>query len=88
MSGTVLPNTVWKASRSSTGALRIADRLREGVRRLHREARPVEAHVERDVAGADGARRGVLQHLADREVLEEVAELGFACSLPLTAPTA
>ena len=35
----------------------IADSLAEGVRGLHREARPVEGGIERDVAGGQGARR-------------------------------
>ena len=56
----------------------VADRLREGVRGLHRKARPVEPVVERDVAGRDGPRRGVPDQRPDAKVLEEVAGACFA----------
>ena len=56
---------------------RIADRLGELVRRLHRKARPEQAVIERDIAGGHGARRGVTDHLADAEILEEIAGTGL-----------
>ena len=56
---------------------RIADRLGELVRRLHREARPEHAVIERDIAGGDGARRRVPDHLADAEIFEKIAGAGL-----------
>ena len=54
-------------------ALRVAEGAGEGVRRLHGEARAVEAGVERHVADRHGARRGVADGLAEAEILEEAA---------------
>ena len=56
---------------------RIADRLGEGVGRLHREARAEQPVVERDVARRDGARRRVADGLAEAEILEEIAGAGL-----------
>ena len=56
---------------------RIADRLGERVGRLHGEARPEQAVVERDIASSDRARRGVTDHLADAEILEAIAGTGL-----------
>ena len=56
---------------------RIAEAGGKSVRRLHRETRAEQAIIERDVAERDGARRGVADHLAELEVLEEIAGIGF-----------
>jgi hypothetical protein len=56
---------------------RIADPAREHVGRLHREAGTEQAVVKRHVAGRDGARGGVPDHLADAEILEEIAGAGL-----------
>ena len=50
---------------------------RELVRRVHGEARAVQADVERRVGLGQRARRGVAELLADPEILEEV-EIGRA----------
>ena len=55
------------------GRTRIADRPREHVRRLHREAGAEQAIVERHVAHGDGARGRMLDDLADAEVFKEIA---------------
>ena len=56
---------------------RIADRARESVRRLDRKARTEQPVVDRDVAHGDRARRRVPDHLADAEILEEIAGTVF-----------
>src|SRR6516165_1267183 len=56
---------------------RIADRTREDIRGLHGKTRAKQAIVERDVADRDGARNGMLDHLADVEVFEKVAAAGL-----------
>ncbi len=56
---------------------RIAQALRERVRRLHGEARPEQPVIQRDIAGGDGSRRGVADLLAEAEVLEEIAGIGL-----------
>src|SRR5260370_180815 len=55
----------------------IADRAREDIRGLHGKTRTEEAIVERDVPDRDGARNGVLDHLADVKVFEKVAVAGL-----------
>ena len=67
------------------GASRVPDRLGEGIRGLHREARAVERGVERGVARRDGARGCVANRLAEPEVLEEAPRIGLH-RLHLTAP--
>ncbi len=52
---------------------RIADRLGEFVRRLHRETAAEQPGIERDIADGDGARRGVTDHLADAEIFKIIA---------------
>src|SRR5262249_34323057 len=52
---------------------RIADFLGECIRGLHRKARAKQPVVECDIAGRHGARRRVLDHLAEAEVFEEMA---------------
>src|SRR5690348_7084921 len=52
---------------------RIADLLREDIRRLHRKAWPKKPVIERDVAGGDCARRGMTDLLSETEVFEEIA---------------
>ena len=59
---------------------RVADRAREGLARLHREARAVERGVERGVPLRHGAGRRVADRLAEREILEEAAPVGLAHS--------
>ena len=56
---------------------RIADLLREGVRRLHGEARPVQRGEQAHIADRDRARRGMHDLLAELEVLEIVAGDGL-----------
>ena len=62
----------------------IADRLREGGRRLHGEARQIQRRIERDVADRDRARRRVANDLADFEVLEEIADIDLRLAHVLT----
>ena len=52
---------------------RIADRFRKGIRRLNREARAEQPVIDRDIAGRDGARRGMADGLADPEILEKIS---------------
>ena len=52
---------------------RIADRLREFVRRLHREARAEQAGVERDIAHCHRARRRVTDHFADAKIFKKLS---------------
>src|SRR3546814_17549758 len=54
-----------------------ADLVGEAVGRLHREARAVQRLVQRDIAGGDGARRGMADFLVEAEVLEEIARIGL-----------
>jgi len=56
---------------------RQADALRKGVRGGQREPRTGEPDIERHIAGRDRARHRMPQHLAEPEVLEEVAGIGF-----------
>src|SRR5438876_570418 len=56
---------------------RIADRTREDIRGLHGKTRTEQAIVERDVPDRDGARNGMLDHLADVKVFEKVAVAGL-----------
>src|SRR5262249_13361888 len=58
--------------------MRKAEGARELVGGLHREAGAIERVVERDVADRDGARRRVLNPLAETKVLKEIAGIGFA----------
>ena len=50
---------------------------RENVGRLHRETRPEQAVVKRHVAERDGARRGVVDLLAEAEIFEKIAGIGL-----------
>src|SRR3546814_11687112 len=54
-----------------------ADLVGEAVGRLHREARAVQRLVQRDIAGGDGARRGMADFLVEAEVLAEIARIGL-----------
>src|ERR1700730_157432 len=56
---------------------RIADRTREDIRGLHGKTRTEQAIVERDVPDRDGARNGMLDHLAAVEVFVKVAVAGL-----------
>src|SRR5215468_960575 len=56
---------------------RIADRTCEDIRGLHGKTRTEQAIVERDVPDRDGARNGMLNHLADVEVFEKVTVAGL-----------
>src|SRR5687767_6679511 len=54
-----------------------AQPAREIVRRLHRETRAIQRLVKRGVASGHRARRGVADHLAEAEILEEIAARAF-----------
>ena len=56
---------------------RIPDRLGEGVGRVNGKAHAVQRRVQGDVAGGDGARRGMDDLLADPKVFEVVAGVGL-----------
>ena len=64
--------------------VRQADRLREHVRRIDGEARPVERDVQRRIGLGQRARGGMAEFLPDAEILEEIAVAGLvhapACS--------
>jgi hypothetical protein len=53
------------------GAARVADLAGEFIGRLHREAWPEQAVVQRHVARRDRARRRVADRLAQPEILEK-----------------
>jgi len=55
----------------------VADGLGESLGGLHRETGQIERRIECDLADGDGARRGMAQDLADREILEEIADVDF-----------
>ncbi len=57
--------------------LAIADRSREGIRGMQREARAGQADIKRDVARRDGARHGMDDLLPQLKILEEVAWVGL-----------
>src|SRR5262245_42882025 len=59
------------------GRARIADRAREHVRGLYGKTRAEQAIVERHIPHRDGARNGVVDHLADVEVFKEIAATGL-----------
>ena len=76
-SGTVLPSTRWNTSRSSIGASLIADRLREGASRTAPRSAADTAPYKGDVADRDRARRRVADDLAERKILEKIADVDF-----------
>ena len=78
MSGTVLPKATWKPMSSSTGCgsrpTDAANDAEEGTAKRVGYNDPYTAPI----ALGDRARGGVLDHLTDAEILEEIARVRLA----------